>query len=124
VRIIYGDYYTPVIQFMLQPEKFGEFLHSWSLLCDKFCLDVESTTARARNQHCSWKTQHIIIRWFRSRWRCLNLLYQCITEYANNVLNGEYKIYDFNISWASLMVRVSSKQRCLPLLIWNLLSSL
>ena len=23
VRIIYGDYYTPVIQFMLQPEKFG-----------------------------------------------------------------------------------------------------
>jgi hypothetical protein len=28
VRIIYGDYYTPVIQFMLQPEKFGEFLHS------------------------------------------------------------------------------------------------
>jgi phospholipase/lecithinase/hemolysin len=28
VRIIYGDYYTPVIQFMLQPEKFGEFLNS------------------------------------------------------------------------------------------------
>ncbi|KAI4999921.1 hypothetical protein ZWY2020_004510 [Hordeum vulgare] len=23
VRIIYGDYYTPVVQFMLQPEKFG-----------------------------------------------------------------------------------------------------
>jgi phospholipase/lecithinase/hemolysin len=22
-RIIYGDYYTPVVQFMLQPEKFG-----------------------------------------------------------------------------------------------------
>lgn len=28
VRIIYGDYYTPVIQFMLQPEKFGKFLNS------------------------------------------------------------------------------------------------
>lgn len=28
VRIIYGDYYTPVVQFMLQPEKFGKLLHS------------------------------------------------------------------------------------------------
>lgn len=39
----------------------------------------------------------------------------------NHVLNGEYQTYDFKISWASLIVRVSSKQRCLPLLICNLL---
>jgi hypothetical protein len=34
VRIIYGDYFTPVIQFILQPEKFGE------LLCPLFCYTV------------------------------------------------------------------------------------
>jgi phospholipase/lecithinase/hemolysin len=26
VRIIYGDYFTPIIQFILQPKKFGELL--------------------------------------------------------------------------------------------------
>jgi hypothetical protein len=47
VRIMYGDYYTPVIQFMLHPEKFGELFNS--RCCYPFfsfphrCLNVEST---------------------------------------------------------------------------------
>jgi hypothetical protein len=29
VRIIYGDYFTPIIQFLLNAEKFGEFPSSF-----------------------------------------------------------------------------------------------
>ncbi|XP_066318215.1 GDSL esterase/lipase At5g45910-like [Miscanthus floridulus] len=42
VRIIYGDYYTPVIQFMLQPEKFG-----FAKQLPRACCGAPSTPERA-----------------------------------------------------------------------------
>jgi phospholipase/lecithinase/hemolysin len=40
VRIVYGDYYTPVIQFMLHPEKFGELFNTQSCYVSFFPLST------------------------------------------------------------------------------------
>jgi hypothetical protein len=45
VRIIYGDYFTPVIQFLLNAEKFGEFRGSFicAVIWSQDIVDVTSS---------------------------------------------------------------------------------
>jgi hypothetical protein len=68
VRIIYGDYYTPVIQFMLHLEKFGEFLNPQSCYVSfspfshrcsnvESIVNVESTISSClleMRTYCNW----------------------------------------------------------------------